>query len=252
MAEPTKAEIAAELEELRAEHDNFKVDYEDMKTKYESSPYATDANYQRELERLNKGLQTAQAELKALREKTDREQYERDQIANDRRIEEERIAKQFGTTSVEQSEHTRFRLYSQAPRGQRDIFGDPNSEVFDLGIEFDGYYGGLYLPLNTVVEIGRSVGMLTKEQADELKRDLAIKKAQVERAGDLAQELTNGIQANIDNFFTQLDSVVPDSNSDVPTKPGIDSEANSTIPTGTETGTETRSIAERLAALKSN
>jgi hypothetical protein len=179
--------------------------------------------------------------LKALKDKIQQEQIERDTIAEDKRRAEEAIMKQYGH-SVNQNEHTRFRLLGHAPTGQRDIFGDPNSEVFDLGVDLQDFWGGIYLPLNVVIEMAQSVEMLTKEQANELKAELELKTKQVNKASDLAQELINGVSANIDSFFAGIDSVILDDN---------ESDENESGASGTDSSeSEAGTAADRIAAIR--
>lgn len=207
MAEPTRSEILAEKKELEKELEELKSENESIKADLEKSPHSNDANYEREIDRLQKKSEKAESELKALREKTEQEQRERETIADDIRREEERRLAQFGI-SVTQNEHTRFRISPKPPRGQRDIFGDPESEVVNLGVELQDYNGGLYVPVSVIIEIGQSIGMLTKEQAFDLNEELNKTNAKVEATGALSQELISGITARVDHFYSSLDSVI--------------------------------------------
>lgn len=104
-----------------------------------------------------------------------------------------------------QTEHTRFRLLP-GPY-QRDIFGNVGVPVFDLGVTLDFYSGHVDIPLNVVVEMAQSIGMLTTEQAEELKLELKVEKAKNEAAGNLGNILVDGIHSLIGDFNVNLDSV---------------------------------------------
>lgn len=201
MAESTKAELLEENEGLKQE-------IELLNTQISSSPFANDANYQREIERLTKKSDKAESELKAIKQKSEIEKQERETIAADRKKAEEQRLAEFGI-AVDQDHHTRFRKYNRVPSGQRDIFGDSSSSVFNLGVELSRYSGGLYVPVDVVIEMGRSIGMLTKDEADAIKSELTKTNAKVEAAGALAQELIHGITSRVDHFYSSLDSVVP-------------------------------------------
>jgi len=196
----TKAELEVEIAELREQ--------------LAQPIYSQEENYQKEFQRLTRKAETAESEKKALEIRMRDEALARETIRQDKEAEEARRLAEFGT-SIRQDEHTRFRILQKAPAGQRDIFGDPTTEVVDLGIELQGYYGGVYIPKAVIVEIGLSIGMLTSEQADELKSELHKTKATVESAGAIAQELLNGITTHVHDFYSALGNVVVDDVSDV-------------------------------------
>lgn len=205
MADKTKAQLEAENEEL-----NEKVD-ELTNRLAEERPDTT--HFESEIRRINSKLEKEQAEHDALKVKVRDEKLERETLENDRIERERQERAQFGT-SVEQDEHTRFRVLPKAPSGQRDIFGDPVSEVVDLGVEFNNFNGGIYVPVSVFIEVGQSIGMLTKEQATDLNSELTTTKAKVEFAGTYAKELSSGIENLVNRFFDNLDSIVGGDSSD--------------------------------------
>lgn len=207
MAEKTKADLLEEITLLETKLD-------ESEARFATSPYATDANYQKEFDRLNKKADKAESELVEIKRRTAVEQAAREQTAIDLKAAEERRAKQFGIENVDQDIHTRFRAMSKPPAGQRDLFGDPATPVFDLRVNLTRYTGGIYLPIATVIEMAQSIGMLTKSQAESLSTELANTNAKVESAGALAQELIDGISSHVDNFYSALSNVVADGDLD--------------------------------------
>ena len=204
MADKTKAELEAELNEVterNSELESINVEYKNqLATRIDTTWY------EREMERLGKKADSAEGELKALKEKNHLQEIEREVIANDAKTKRDREMSKFGTP--DQNEHTRFRLLEKAPIGQRDIFGDPTTPVFDLGRNLTGYTGGVYIPVSVVIEAGISIGMLTAEQASKLKEEFELTKSKVESAGTLASELSNGIAELVDRFYYGLNNNV--------------------------------------------
>lgn len=196
MAEKTKADLEKEIADLKAAA--------------AESPYSSDANYQKEFERLNTKARKAESELEALKKKTRDEKIERENQANDKKAAEDARKAEFGTSKLSQDEHTRFRAYPKAPAGERDIWGDPTSEVFDLGVNLANYSGGLYVPVENVIEMARSIGMLTTDQANDLQLELDSTKAQVESSGRFAKDLLDGITSHVDDFYRNLSNVGSD------------------------------------------
>jgi hypothetical protein len=120
-----------------------------------------------------------------------------------------------------QSEHTRFRLLESPTT--RDIFGDVVNPVFDLGVDLSFFSGPVQIPVGHVIEMATSIGMLTLEQASDLKDTLAVSTAKNESAAILGTELTSGISALVDKFYDDLASVtaiVDASESDEPEESG--------------------------------
>lgn len=204
MADKTKAQLESENEEL-----NDKVD--ELTEKLGERFDAT--HYELEINRIKAKLEKEESEHSALKVKVRDEKAERETLENDRIERERQELAQFGIVT-QQDEHTRFRVLAKAPSGQRDIFGDPVSEVVDLGITFTDFNGGVYVPLSIFIEVGQSIGMLTKEQADELNTELSNTKAKVEFAGNHAKELVSGIDSLVGQFFADLDSVTDSDSSD--------------------------------------
>lgn len=167
--------------------------------------------FSRELEGEKRKTSKAEQELKAFKEKVAKADRERElNEADAKAIEDRRIAEIKASVNVSQNEHSRFRVLEKAPSGQRDVFGDPDTPVVDLGVEFSGYYGGLYLPVKVVIEVAQSIGMLTAEQSTELIHNVETSNARALAAPNLAKELQSGIDSLIGDFSNRLDSIVAD------------------------------------------
>lgn len=172
--------------------------------------------YQKELAGKDKKILELDAEVKSLKQKRQLEELEKETLANDRAKEEELTAGMFN-----QSEHTRFRLLESPTT--RDIFGDVVNPVFDLGVDLSFFSGPVQIPVGHVIEMATSIGMLTLEQASDLKDALAVSTAKNESAAILGTELTSGISALVDKFYDNLASVtaiVDASESDEPEESG--------------------------------
>lgn len=166
--------------------------------------------FTREIDGEKKKTEKALAKVKTLEEKIAKDKRESAiNEADALRIEEARIEEIRKNTTI-QSEHSRFRVLPRVPSGERDLFGDPTTEVFDTGVYYSGFYGGIYLPVATVVEMGQSIGMLTAEDSNALKNHSIESTNRADRAPLLAKELQDGIDRLIGAFNDELDSATPD------------------------------------------
>lgn len=156
--------------------------------------------YHKEAAEKDKKILALDAEVKSLKEKRVMEDLEKETIANDQAKAEELTAGMYN-----QSEHTRFRLL-ESPT-VRDIFGDVINPVFDLGVDLSFFSGPVQIPVNHVIEMATSIGMLTIEEVTELRDQLAVSTAKNESAAILGTELTSGISALVDKFYDDLASV---------------------------------------------
>lgn len=133
---------------------------------------------------------------------------------------------------------TRFQLLDGPRRyPHRDIIlNDTRQEnpVFDLGIELDSYDGAVYIQIDHIQEMARSIGMLSKEQADELIEENQRLRAQIDALPEKAQELTDGMARLVDNFRFDLNHIGtsvpavedgPNDESDEPESDSAESEA---------------------------
>ena len=210
MADQTKAELEAELKESKAklaETEKKTTELTGVIASYESAGLHDLSWYQKEIDRLTKLNEVTEANLKGLKETKHREEIDGKVIKDDAKREKEQELVQYN-----QSEHTRFRLRERPSR--LNIFGTPDGPVFDLGVDLSFFNGPVQIPAAVIVEMGQSIGMLTVEEAAELKENLAYSNAKNEKAALLATELTDGIAVLTDKFYADLDSVVYDVDED--------------------------------------
>lgn len=242
MADKTKADLEAELNEVVAR--NQELEQTNLEYKNQLSTRIDVSWYDREIERLTKKSASAEGDLKALKDRVHIEAIERETIARDKA---EKDARELAPYNVpEQSAHTRFRIYEKAPAGGRDIFGDPESAVFDLGVQLSNYYGEVYVPVAVIVEAGLSMGMLTREQAESIQNELATTKSKVDSAANLAQELSNGISELVDSFYYGLDNVVPTGDHNGKAAKSADSNTDSNV--GQSDGSESNGESAGVSA----
>lgn len=87
--------------------------------------------------------------------------------------------------------------------------------VFDLGVELDSYDGSLYIKPEHIVEMARTLGMMTKHDADKLREENKELRRQINKLPVVQEELKDGLDNLVAKFFASLNSVdpEPDSNS---------------------------------------
>lgn len=104
-----------------------------------------------------------------------------------------------------------FASFKVLPKGiNRDLWNDSGRPVFDTGVDLENFTGVVYLPVVKVIEMGRSIGMLTKEDSDQLIDTYQKEKAKNEFAANESKELIRGISELVDRFDSRIaDFVVP-------------------------------------------
>jgi chromosome segregation ATPase len=206
MADKTKAELEKENVEISDQLIELQKKYDQVNN---DLARLNDAGlhdlswYQREIDRLSKKLATTESNLKGYEEKKRLQEIEADVIRQDK----ERIQKA-ELLPYNQSEHTRFRLRDRPSK--LNIMGTPDGPVFDLGVDLSYFSGPVQIEAHIIIEMAQSIGMLTVEESEKLRADLAFSKAKNEQAAQLATELTDGISVLTDKFYADLDSVVYD------------------------------------------
>lgn len=76
--------------------------------------------------------------------------------------------------------------------------------VFDLGVELESYDGSLYIKPEHIVEMGRTLGMLTKTDADKLRAENEELRRQINVLPQAQKELRDGLDNLTDKFFDRL------------------------------------------------
>lgn len=84
--------------------------------------------------------------------------------------------------------------------------------VFDLGVELDSYDGSVYIKVEHIVEMGRSVGMLTVDEAEKLRAENYELRRQINKLPKAQEELKDGLDDLTAKFFASLNTL--DSGSD--------------------------------------
>lgn len=84
---------------------------------------------------------------------------------------------------------------------------DPAGPVFDLGVDMDSYDGSVYLRPEYVIDMARTLGMATVEEVAEMRARIASLESQVNKLPSAQEELKNGIDNLIGEFYTRLNSV---------------------------------------------
>ena len=82
--------------------------------------------------------------------------------------------------------------------------------VFDLGVELDSYDGSLYIKPEHIVEMGRTLGMMTKADADKLREENKELRRQINKLPVVQEELKDGLDTLVAKFFASLNSSDPE------------------------------------------
>lgn len=96
---------------------------------------------------------------------------------------------------------------------RRDIIKKTaDGPVFDLGIILEHYTGAVYVQQLHIEEMAKSVGMLTKADAEHLYKVIENLQAENKKLVRNAEELRNGIDSAINRFYTDAGDapVVPE------------------------------------------
>lgn len=187
----TVKELEKKLEEVQAENQSLK-----------DAGMMDLSEYVQKIDDLEKTKEKLENEVFNLKEQWARELREREQIEKDEKAKEDREKAPF---RLDQTPHTRFRLLPKPY--QRDIFGDVSQPVFNMGVTLDNYSGYVDIPMHVVIECAQSIGMLTYEQSEELKKDLEVETLRNEAAGRLGTVLADGINSLVDEFNNGLRAI---------------------------------------------
>ena len=155
-------------------------------------------------------------QIKELKEKN--ELLEADIHANKNRLIIERQERAVKLKDAEEADRVEslpwqspFAAFKVLPRGiNRDLWGDSGRPVFDSGVDLENFTGVVYLPVVKIIEMGRSIGMLTKEDSDQLIESFKKEKAKNEFAANEGRVLIHGIAELVGRFDSRIaDFVVP-------------------------------------------
>lgn len=195
-ATPAKSEETPDIEKIQEELKLVKEENEILKQagNHDLSWYG------KEIDRITRENEELKAVVKSNEARKHEQEREAAVLLEDAKNKEERERAQYVQTA-----ETRFRALTRPTI--RDIYGDTAYPVFDLSVELMDYRGPVQIPVHVVIEMGQSIGMLTKEQAEEVKQELAFSKAKNEKAALLGTELTGGISALVQQFYIDLDNI---------------------------------------------
>lgn len=102
--------------------------------------------------------------------------------------------------------------------------------VFDLSVELESYDGSVYVKAEHIIEMARSLGMYTVQEAEQLQKENAELRRQINKLPKVQEELKNGLDDLTARFFASLntiDSEPDDSDSDTAQDVGESEEAES-------------------------
>jgi hypothetical protein len=110
--------------------------------------------------------------------------------------------------------HSRFRIVPQAFNfPHTDLVHQlPDGPFIDLGIEIDPIYPVWgYLAVDTAIEIGRVLGMSSREDTLAMKARIAELEAQVNAIPEIVKEFQDGLDGYVGEFLGNLDSRIASS-----------------------------------------
>ena len=195
--------LKEELDILRNEYNQLESKYEatrEENIRYKEMGSFDLSYYTHRVKELEELVENQQFEIKAQIEHRAREQKERENIDRDR-AEAKRVEQMPWQSPIAS--------YRVMPHGiNRDIWNDSGRPVFDTGINLDSFTGVVYLPVVKIIEMARSIGMLTKEDSDALIETYEKEKAKNEFAANESKELIRGISELVDRFDANLASFV--------------------------------------------
>lgn len=79
--------------------------------------------------------------------------------------------------------------------------------VFDLAVELDSYDGSVYIKVEHIVEMARSVGMLTVDEAEKLRAENKELRRQINKLPKAQEELKDGLDDLTAKFFASINTV---------------------------------------------
>jgi hypothetical protein len=84
---------------------------------------------------------------------------------------------------------------------------DSQGPVFDLNVEMDSYNGSVYLRTDHVIEMGRTLGMATKEEVASLRETIDDLRRQINTLPFAQEELKSGIDSLVTQFYSTINTL---------------------------------------------
>lgn len=86
------------------------------------------------------------------------------------------------------------------------ILQDSQGPVFDLNVDCDSYDGHVYIRFEHIEEMARTLGMVTKEDAEALNQKIAELSEKIERLPKAQEELKSGLDDLTARFFDSINT----------------------------------------------
>ena len=83
---------------------------------------------------------------------------------------------------------------------------DSQGPVFDMNVEMDSYSGSVYIRTDHVIEMGRTLGMATKEEAEALRNEIINLRRLVNNVPLAQEELKIGIDDLVARFYATINT----------------------------------------------
>lgn len=87
------------------------------------------------------------------------------------------------------------------------IHQDTQGPVFDLNVQMDSYDGSVYLRVDHVIEMGRTIGMATKEEVESLREVINDLRRQINTLPFAQEELKSGIDDLVARFYATINTL---------------------------------------------
>lgn len=84
---------------------------------------------------------------------------------------------------------------------------DSQGPVFDLNVDMDSYNGSVYLRTDHVIEMGRTLGMATKEEVAALRETIDELRRQINTLPFAQEELKSGIDDLVARFYSTINTL---------------------------------------------
>lgn len=91
------------------------------------------------------------------------------------------------------------------------IHQDSQGPVFDLNVQMDSYDGSVYLRTDHVIEMGRTLGMATAEEVQDLRNTIDDLRRQINSLPLAQEELKSGIDNLVAKFYATINTVPSES-----------------------------------------
>lgn len=79
--------------------------------------------------------------------------------------------------------------------------------VFDMNVDLSSYDGSVYIKVEHIVEMARSVGMLTKAEADRLRAENDELRRQINKLPKAQEELKDGLDDLTARFYASINTI---------------------------------------------